>query len=76
MVDSSEDKVWLTDFSTSLAHWQVRKHKVDLYPCHNSTCSGIKSGITADLSVKLDMHDPLPQCVQRWHYMLATPQHV
>ncbi len=27
MVDSSEDKVWLTDFSTNLAHWQVRKHK-------------------------------------------------
>ncbi|KAL0040472.1 hypothetical protein WJX77_008119 [Trebouxia sp. C0004] len=22
MVDSSEDKVWLTDFSTNLAHWQ------------------------------------------------------
>jgi len=28
MVDSSEDEVWLTDFSTNLAHWQVRKHKV------------------------------------------------
>jgi len=33
MVDSSKDEVWLTNFSTNLAPWQVRKRKVlDSYP--------------------------------------------